>query len=89
VEVRSGLRSVQSGRGTRAISIYYGKNRIGFAPAGRYVLAVKESIEKSCNDFTRWPGSGPTVRISRRYVGVENGAMNRKVRLFGSINAVT
>ena len=39
--------------------------------------------------FTRWPGSGPTVRISRRYVGVENGAMNRKVRLFGSINAVT
>ena len=39
--------------------------------------------------FSRWPGSGPAVRTFRRYLGEENGAMNREVRLFGSINAIT
>ena len=39
--------------------------------------------------FSRWPGSGPAVRTFRRYLGEENGAMNREVRLFGSINAMT
>ena len=51
-----------------------------------------------------WPGwryffggiflDGPVLAVQyactfRRYLGEENGAMNREVRLFGSINAMT
>ena len=54
--------------------------RPGFGPVGGIFLEVY---------FSRWPGSGPAVRTFRRYLGEENGAMNREVRLFGSINAIT